>query len=77
MQNKKEELSISKHLELLSFSELINETSHLIKAMNDPACDLSLELKSKLTVRELGQRLRGQYSNSADKDRLESLTPIN
>lgn len=59
-----EEQSIIRHLRLLSFSELINETSHLIKKVNSHTSNLptELEIKSKLTVKELGSRLRSQKS---------------
>lgn len=60
------EESINKYLGILSFSQLMNETSSLIKDLNNNKLDSQVVLKSKLVFKQLGERLESQSSEYSD-----------
>ncbi len=54
---KKENDSLSRYLKVLSFSELIDETTHIIEELNKNGSTEEIIKKSKLILKEMGQRL--------------------
>ncbi len=59
-QSKLAEDSLNKYLGILSFSQLISETSTLISDLNNDKLDSQIVLKSKLVFKQLGDRLESQ-----------------
>lgn len=57
IEDKKESDSLSRYLNVLSFSELIDETTHIIEELNKNGSTEEIIKKSKSILRELGQRL--------------------
>lgn len=54
---KKENDSLSRYLKVLSFSELIDETSHIINELNQKGSTEEIIKRSKMILKELGMRL--------------------
>lgn len=57
IEDKKENDSLSRYLKVLSFSELIDETTHIIEELNKNGTTEEIIRKSKMILKELGQRL--------------------
>lgn len=74
--DKKENDSLSRYLKVLSFSELIDETSHIINELNRVGSTEEIIKRSKLILKELGLRLKNSQGFSESlvrmKDDLES-----
>lgn len=71
----KESESLSRYFKVLSFSELIEETTHLIEELNREGSTDEIIRKSKLILKELGLRLTNSKGLSQSflkmKDELE------
>jgi hypothetical protein len=83
-ESKINEDSLNKYLGILSFSQLISETSTLINDLNDNKFDSQIALKSKLVFKQLGERLESQsqdYSKIVGEmkvnisEKIDHLTP--
>lgn len=74
--NDKENDSLSRYFKVLSFSELIDETTQLIEELNREGSTEEIIKKSKMILKELGVRLKNSKGLSRSflkmKDELEN-----
>ena len=63
-EHKKQEESISKYLGILSFSQLIHETSDTIRNLDNEAINKQMAMKSQLVIKELGSRIEKQSGHA-------------
>lgn len=83
-ESKLAEDSLNKYLGILSFTQLISETSTLINDLNNNKFDSQIALKSKLVFKQLGERLESgsqDYSKIVGEmrttisEKIDHLTP--
>lgn len=76
LNDKKENDSLSRYFKVLSFSELIDETTQLIEELNREGSTEEIIKKSKMILKELGVRLKNSKGLSRSllkmKDELEN-----
>lgn len=70
--DKKENDSLSRYLKVLSFSELIAETTHIIEDLNKNGTTEEIIKRSKLILKELGLRLKNSQGFSDSLVRMKA-----
>lgn len=69
---KKENDSLSRYFKVLSFSELIDETTHIIEELNRSGTTEEIIKRSKLILKELGLRLKNSQGFSQSLVRMKA-----
>ena len=67
-EKKAHEESMNKYLSILSFSQLINETSNAIELLDQSNFSEETAIKSQLVLKELGKRIEHQANKTQFKD---------
>lgn len=80
LMGQKENESLSRYFQVLSFSELIDETSQLIEELNRKGSTKEMINKSKIILKELGLRIKNSKGLSENflkmRDDLENKLSI-